>query len=457
MRLDSTHPGKTTLLAWSEGELWWWRSWLVGRHVRSCWQCKGQVSELEAIVCAVSLDIDRVCESSRVDTAKAYWRFRQTCLELDEAPQARRLRLRPAWAIAAAVALATAGLAYVTNWPRFRGAEESPVSIPRRAPSPLPSSVVPNAPVDTAFERVRPAASLPSLQLPGERAPALPLGPADEDLLATEIQALAALHRSRFCLHADIAVRRVGSMVEITGVVQSKDQRDRITGVLEGIGPAGIMRVRLDDPTGGAAAISTAGNAQSGAGPAGKRTTPLAVAWLRESLGVGSRLTEREMFSLMSSVVLESESVSSEAWAIRHLAEQFPLGRTRRLSPELSDQLLQMVDDHAIVLANSLLMLQGRLHPLLGKQPAQSGNAWAPWPDEPWQGKVLALQQRAEGVVSQLLESFSADAGAGSLADSGAMRDLSALLSLLDGKLRDCMAFAGDLRASIQTQSAKAR
>jgi hypothetical protein len=289
-------------------------------------------------------------------------------------------------------------------------------------------------------------------QFEEERIPRLPPGPAEEDLLAVEIQALAALHRSRFCLNSGIGVRRVGPAVEVSGFVQSKDQRDRLTWLLQGIG-SGILQLRLTDPA------EAAGNAPSTVDIApvsgrGKRIAPPIEAWLRQSLQVGSRMTEREMFNLMNAVVLESESVSSEAWAIRHLAEQLPPARTLHLSAEPASQLLQMVDDHAIALANSLRTLRGRLHRVSGTPPLRSSQPLTDVPGDPWQTKVAGLQKCSEGVVSRLLESFSATAGPANPDNTGAARDFSALLSLLDGESGDCMEFTAGLRASIQREAA---
>jgi hypothetical protein len=75
-------------------------------------------------------------------------------------------------------------------------------------------------------------------------------------------------------------------------------------------------------------------------------------------------------------------------------------------------------------------------------------------PDDPWQTKVAGLQKCSEGVVSRLLESFSATAGPANPDNTGAARDFSALLSLLDGESGDCMEFTAGLRASIQRESA---
>jgi hypothetical protein len=461
MRFDfahPTHPGKSTLMAWSEGELSWWRGWLVRRHVRSCWQCKGQIGELESIICAVSTHIDQIPDPSRVDTTKAYWRFREACLELDAPPLKRRLSLKPAWVIAAVVVLATAGLAYVTTWPIFfKDVPKPPASIPRQVRNQPPPVVSPYKPVESVRDGVKLEGSLPPMQLHLEQPQALPPWQPKADPIAIEINALATLHRSRFCLNTGISVRTVGSLVEISGIVSSQDQRDRIKGILEGIGPAGALRIRLDDPAAATDAAPAAVTTQTESSSNGNRITPPIVTWLRQSPGAASRLTEREMFNLMTSVILGAESASSDSWAIRHLAEQFPLSRTRHLRPELSDQLLQMVDDHTIALANSMQKLQGRLDLVLENRPALGGVSLASIPDAPWQNKVLALQRRVEDVVRQLLGSFSTDAGSRPPVDSAAKVDFSELLQSMNSQIRTSMSLAGDLRSDRQKTSASDR
>ncbi len=460
MKSNSIHPGhpsKATLLAWTEAELSWWRGYLVRRHVRSCWQCKGRISELEATISAVGLGVSEFVVPTRVETAKAYWRFREACLEIDSASHQSRLRLKPAWTIAIAAVLATAGLAYVTTQQPFRTPVVKQAPLPPPAHKPQPAEVAREAPVASVREALRPASPLPLVQLTETPRAAVLSGPTESELLAAEVYALAALHRSRFCLNSGVTVHRSGSTVEITGYIQSADQRDRLRSVLAGIGSPGIMEIRLSDPTQGAARIEAGKEALPKPVAARERIAPPIEAWLRDSLKVGSKVTEREMFNFMSAVVLESEDISGEAWAIRHLAEQFPPARAGQLSPELSMQLLQMVDDHAIALGNGLKTLQGRLRPVLGSPPARNNSASTASPNHPWQSRVAAVQQHAERAVSQLLESFSAPAGVLSPGIPGTPRDFSDLLTSLDGQLRDCLADAGGLRESIQTISAADR
>jgi len=264
-------------------------------------------------------------------------------------------------------------------------------------------------------------------------------------LLAAEVQAIAALHRSRFCLSSGITARRVGSAVEVAGFVQSQDQRDRLTGVLQTIGRPQLLRVRLTDP---ASALDVTAPAAATRVPvtSEKHVPPPIETWLRENLKVGSRITEREMFNLMNAVMRDSEDISSEAWALRHLAEQFPPERTRKLTPELLDQLLQILGDHALAWGNSLQLLQGRLRPLTGAATLPVIDAIAPQVGTHWQDHVVALQKLSEGAVSRLLASFSADSDT---------RDFSAVLTRVEATIQNCLASTGDLRTGIRTSSTR--
>ncbi len=437
------HPGKAALLAWSEGEIPWWRAWSawrIGRHVSSCWQCRGEISEMEAIICAVSLDIQDLPEPTRVDIARAWWRLREATRQLEATPAPKRLRLlRPGWALGAAVLVATVGLAFVTTstWQLL---------FPPPA-SEKPRPTAPRAPIAArmpARDFAPPPGMVPLTGLPAP----LPSGPGNDELIATEIQAVAALHRSRFCLNAGITVRRAGSGLEVTGMVQSADERDRITGILAGIGAPGVVRIHLTEPSSILEGISATPTTQAEP-PAPKPGTPPIGHWLGENLGNRGRLNEREIFNLMNSLVLESEQVSSEAWAIRHLAGQFPEPLTRRIGPELAEQLHQMVDDHSIALANGLQRLRSRLDQMSGAPASQA--AGPARPDEAWQTRVLALQRQVEEVVRQLLLAFSAEAG------NGSAPDFSALLIRLNEQSRQCLAATSDLRTGLRSRTASAR
>ena len=439
MRIESRHPGKDTLLAWAEGELSWWRGRMVASHIRSCWQCKGHISQLEAAISAVGLAVSELPVPSRVDTAKAYWRFRDACRNSEPSVHKSGVRLRPAWAAGAAAILATAGLAYVTVQQRFFApvVKESAPIIPVRAPR-----IVEEGPPTRVTHPVPVTAPEPAAV---EMIPVASTGPSEQELLGAEIDALAALHRSRFCMNSGITVRRVNGTVEISGYVQSQDQRARLRGVLGGIGHPGLLEIKLSDEVPNLDGIQeTIGSDATPAMPAGRIAPPIET-WLRENLKVGSKLTEREMFNFMNTMVIESENVSGEAWAIRHLAEQFPHARAARLSPALAAQLLQIVDDHVIALSNGLEMLQGQLQPLLPQQMPTVRGSSIVRPDETWQSIVMDLQRQTESAVSQLLISFSA--GVGAPPRTG---DFAAMISQLESQLQDCRTGTRVLRANIQ-------
>ncbi|MEP7361643.1 MAG: hypothetical protein ABI972_00170, partial [Acidobacteriota bacterium] len=275
--------------------------------------------------------------------------------------------------------------------------------------------------------------------------------PTEEELLSVEIQALAELHRLKLCVNSGITVHRANSSVVISGYVQSQDQQDHLSGVLQGIGRPEIIDVRLSYPSQneevviGASPFPTASSA---------RIAPPIESWLRENLRVGTRTSERELFNLMNAVVLESEQVSGEAWALRHLAQQFPPDRTRHLSPFLNEQLLKMVDGHTTALREGLQTLQSRIEPVLGGLPAESGHPLADSSRAPWQSRAVALQLRVEPAVNQVFDWFSVAGPVAPRANSQTMSGALAMLNSLQIEIRDCLAAAGKLKVVAQNREA---
>jgi len=391
-----------------------------------------------------------------LDTAKAYWRFRDACAKIDADRQPGRFRLKPAWLIASAAVLATAGLAYVTSQPQLRMTIEQQALPLHPKRSHQPAELPPDPPLVASSEASTAASAIQVPRVAGNSDLSLLIGPTEAELLSVEIHALFVLHQSRYCVNSGVTVRRAGSKVEVFGHVQSRDRRDRLRDLLEGIGRPGIMSVRLTDPTEVAERLQAAAEAPRELAVAAAPSTPPIERWLREKLKVGSGGSEREMFNLMNSVVLESESVSSEAWAIRNLAQQFPKSRMAQLSPVLIGELLQMVDDHTIALGNGLQMLEVRLHVVLGNATDVNIAALANWPKEPWQAGAVILQHRAESAVSILLDLFSVASNTPFQADPVNMSAGSEKLNSSAHQVRECLVGTRSLSASLRAASEEA-
>ncbi len=430
------HPNQATLLAWAAGELPWWRTWPVRRHVRGCWACQSSLYETENLICALSAGLP---ELSRVDVTRAWWRFRDASRHLDSIPPRSSVGLNPKWAL---VLIGTIGFACVITWPVLflvRPVLFPVRKVPPRSSTAPPATVAPPGPGIPPSPSVRP-------RLPEAGMPTSPVavGPTEAELLDAEVQTIAALHRSRFCLNTAITVRRVDSVVEVTGIVQSKVERDRLIRVLAMVATDGRMRVLLTD---------AASRAESDSGPvvasgtARENLPPLSVppmaAWLRQSHAGGPRRNERDIVSLMNSMVSDAEQVSSEGWAIRRLAEHFPPSRLRRAPPETEQQLLQIVDDHTIALEDDLRRLRSSLEPSEVDQ-AEVGPLFS----GTWQEEVVALQQQVEGVVRRALGTSTESAED----QQGPPRqgEMSALMNELGARTTACLGAAVRLRARLE-------
>lgn len=374
------HPDQATLLTWAGGELPWWRAWLVRRHVLGCVACQGSLHQMETLMSALCNGLP---ELSRVDVTRAWWRFRDASRHLDTIPPPPSMALSPKWAL---VLVGTIGFACVTTWPILYPVRHvpPPISTPPRPSVAPPAPVIPPSP--SAPPRL-PLAEMPT--------PPLPAGPTEAELLETEVQTIAAMHRSGFALNTAITVRRVDSVVEVTGILPSKVERDRLVGVLAMVATDGRLQVLLTDAS--SPATSDVGSevvtGSAGESPATLGVPPMAE-WLRPSAADGPIRNEGEMVSLMNAIVRDTEHASSDGWAMRRLAEQFPPSRLVRAAPKTAEQLLQIVDDHVIALEDDLRRLRSSLEPSLVDE-AEVGPPLA----GTWQEEVLALQHQVEGLV----------------------------------------------------------
>jgi hypothetical protein len=308
-------------------------------------------------------------------------------------PAPRPALLSPKWALALA---GTIALACVTSWPLFFPSTPAP----HKSAPPPPSVSTPRQPISPNFR------TAPQPQPPDQAsAPVIPTpGPSEAELLDAEIHAIDALHRSRFCLNTSITIERVGLAVEVAGIVHSADERDRITALLTPLAPQGLLRVRLTDAASLADALAEITTPAAVAPePAALRGAPPIAAWFQPPDGRRPRRGDREVLALMNVVATGAEHVSSEAWAIRRLAERFPPARLRGANPGAEEQVLQMVDDHAIALSVALRRLQGRLDPT-NPPAAPAESVAAP----SWQADAIALQGQVEAVVRQLLAAVTA-------------------------------------------------
>lgn len=425
------HPSAASLLAWAEGELPWWRQLAVSRHVRSCWQCRASARHWEETVCAVTSGLRDLPEPSRAETAKAYWRFLEASRGIRPSSARRLWRLGPAWVAAAASVIAAAGVAVVTiQTPLFhRQAVPAPLSRPSRPLTPpAPASVFPHAP-----SAPRPIPAPIPLDLSLAPPPAILPPASEEKLLSAEIYALFELHRSRLCR---FDVVRAGNSIEVRGVLVSNDHRDRLSALFQEPGYHGLIRLRLQEHPGPA---HSAPLSQAPARSVSPSASPLEQT-LRERFG--ARATQRDIFNLMGELVLNAETVSEHAWALRRLADRFPASRARTLPPDLQELLLVMAADHAKVVASASGILWRRTAQQETAAAAPDFQASDPGGrNQTWQVRALLLQELAEAAAGGLLASVSNSGGAPPAFD----------------RFEYCAAAALGLHTSLQLQLAQSR
>lgn len=427
----SPHPPEEVLLAWSEGELSWWGRLRVSRHVRSCWPCRLKVRKWEQIACRVAAGFDELPEPTRVDTAKAWWRFQQACQGMESAPPRRSWRLGPAWVTAAASVIGAAGVAVVTIQSPLLHEAKKPAPAVRPATAPklqAPSFVLPPPPVRPQPEPLR---SFPQAS-PIAEAPVSPASPSEDELLGAEIYALYELHRSRLC---SLEVSRSGSAIEVRGVMVSPERQARLTALFGEPEFKGLIRLNLveeGDVTAPARSPHAAPSNQDSS------ASPLETS-LRERFG--DRVTQREVFRRMGEIVLDAEAVSEHAWALHRIATQFPPSRTRGLKPAFQDLLLRVAADHANEVATASSTLWRRMEP--APENSSTPDLLASDPggrNQTWQERALLLHQSAESAAAEVLRSV----------DSNRREQ-----PPVAGSFRDCASAARALHSSLQTQLAQ--
>lgn len=427
----SPHPPEELLLAWSEGELSWWRGVLVSRHIRSCWRCRLKVRNWEQVACRVAAGLDEFPEPTHVETSKAWWRFKQACQGVESEAPRRSWRIGPAWVTAAASVIGVAGVAVVTiqspllQHAKKPAASSRPAMIPRQQP---PSFVLPPASARPQPEPSRPISE--SALTPEVAAP--PASPSEDELLGAEIYALHELHRSRLC---SLEVSRSGSTIEVRGLMSSDERRARLAALFDEPEFNGLIRLNLVEE------VDAVAPARSpAAAPATQNSSPSPLETsLRQRLG--GRATQREVFTVMGEIVLEAEAVSEHAWALHRIATQFPASRTRSLKPAFQDLLLHIAADHANALVMASSALWRHMEPAPDEAPAADLFASDPGGrNQTWQERALLLHQTAESAAAEVLRSVNPNQSAGPPPA---------------GSFRDCASAARALHSSLQTQMAQ--
>lgn len=269
-----------------------------------------------------------------------------------------------------------------------------------------------------------------------------PAPPPEAVLLATEVHALEALHEARACLGEPVQIRRVpGNVVAVSGLVSSEEKKQAILARLAPLEFTGAIAVRLEtveealNRQGGEAAVfETAPEAieqkiSSGASPIQKM---LASYFRKREKTSPPEETARRITDFSNRAVVLAEAAWAEAWALRHLHEQFPDARLAQLDPPLRHILLRMAVDHLVALRRSLELARELWRDLLGEHAPGDRLPSIPDREDGFKDTLFFDVQHYHSLVHALV----AGAGAPPASAQSAMSQLAATLNRAEAAVR---------------------
>jgi hypothetical protein len=234
----------------------------------------------------------------------------------------------------------------------------------------------------SAAENERPAAGNAKQPVP-EASHAVTV-PAPSAGAAEELQVVAALHDVGADLGDPIEVSRSQSDVLVSGVGIAPARQQEIKNAI-GSKPHVVVRFS-DSPPARAQEQPVAANDTTAGGDVRQLQARLA-----EQLGGRANLEQ-----LAAQVLDSSESLMARAYALRRLAEQFPVAAERELSATDRQLLQRLRAEHSAALRQQATEIDRDLQPILA---TVSGDAGTPpangLPSEPWQAATEELFQSA--------------------------------------------------------------
>jgi len=220
------------------------------------------------------------------------------------------------------------------------------------------------------------------------------LAPRPSASISDELQVVTALHRIGADLGDPVQVNLTEGKVLVSGVGVSPHRQQQIHDLLDGMSN---VEVRFSQPE--AALVAPRDAAPATAGDTG-------------NVGIQARLEKqlggRAAFERFSTRVLDgNESAMAHAYALRSVAERFPVAEEQSLAPEDRAQLHQLARDHLAALQTQTRVIETALAPVLaglgGKSVAAPPAATS---DAPWQRSAedtFRASRRLEVLLSILL------------------------------------------------------
>jgi hypothetical protein len=258
----------------------------------------------------------------------------------------------------------------------------------------VPDDAVPPAPISVSGEPHRtagnPAASANEIS-------SAVVAPAPSASAADELQVIAALHDVGADLGDPVEVSRSGSEVVVSGIGLAPGRQQQIKSAL---GSKAHVVVRFSD--------SPQATAPDQPVPTNDTPTTGDVRQLQARLA--EQLGGRANLEQLSAQVLDSsESLMPRAYALRRLAEQFPLTAEQELNASDRQLLTRLRAEHSAALRQQVTDIDRELQPILANVNGGAPNA----PDngnpaEPWQAVTEELFQSARRLDKLVGEMFGA-------------------------------------------------
>lgn len=417
------HVADEDLLLFLDGEMTPWKAEKVRRHLMSCWTCRVQRQKIEQTISSYVQALEAA--EGKAEPPKGWREFETRLAHFDRdllaVGKEVHAGFRLPWRMAVSV-LAIFGCLAAAGW----------FALPRKsAVGEKGSGRIPAAPRSGAPKKTEQRAA-PNEILPAPMAAARTLHPSREEVLATAIEIEYALHRVRACLGGEMRVVMERNGLRIVREPASPERERELQTALAAVSmPAWVTRG--SGKPGPAPSGSQAVAAEVRVAESGTSMTPPAEDAVRTYLqahpeaagspGGGDRTAMAANYS--SRVLSHASAAMREAWALRRLAETYPVEGM----PSQSRWLLEtMLRDHVRALSGDVGRAAELIAPVfeLSKTPVPQSAEAGSWQQETERlfGRVEDFERRASVLFGDatgptVQAALAADSAAALIASAG--------------------------------------
>lgn len=388
-RNQRNHCSDDVLLAHADSELPVHEESWVATHLSECWECRARLEELEntAQTLARLVAANRFGWPDRTAASRAAfdaWKrgfehelaSRQPTLQrvhslrswaLSAVPEFARMGRRVAGSgLAALMAFPLIALAGLGSW-YYAGhliVESPDMEAPARETVRRLRPVPPVLPVVPGPSRIEPTAPTPEMVpvLPEVEEPPLP------DMRAKEIEVLYALHRVHACVEDSIEVvpTPAGGLL-VRGITSTRERRAQLLAVLEELADPQWLETDIRTVAEGVSAfpqiLEQATQPEIAAAPFGGDNLHFREDLVRYFAEHGQAEATSLAIDFANRAVSSSDSLLSEAWALRRLALRFGPQELHQLRPQSVWLVEMMARDHLAALREEVTAVRAALEP----------------------------------------------------------------------------------------------